>query len=170
MPKTSKTTKSKSSSDSRIDKISNFFDLERSFIVFSVVYLPVAVLFLNGGWIEQTILAVYTVVMVAVAVMLMIKFALFLSKSATNSDGNYGALFMMYVFQVLIPLLMLKLFGYITISMMPVRHYDLTCTLKRVFTDLYFYVFKYQSSLDWLIVGTFVVVSGLALWSIGKKK
>jgi hypothetical protein len=150
------------------NKVVDFFDLERSFIIFSVVYLPIAILFFNQGGLERALLAIYTVLLMGLAGVLLVKFVIYLAAAANEHKSNYGGVFAMYFFQVLIPLVMFKVFGYVAVLLLPAKGMGF-CDLRHFVLELYYGVFQYQHSLNLAIAASLAVVTALALWSVGKK-
>jgi len=162
----SATTKQKKSESA----MTSWFDLERSYLVFAIIYFPVAVLFVSQGAIEHVLLTLYTLVMFFIGLLLVLKFIIFFADAANEHRSNYGSLFAMYVFSVMIPLLMAKVYGYVFIRMMPRTHEGILCDLKNMALDMYYGVFNYQHTLDILIASSFAVFALMAVWAVGRKK
>lgn len=156
------------SSTKVVTSYSNWFDLERSYIIFALLYFPIVVLFINQGLIEKLILVIYTILLGFVGAVLLIKFIMFLVSSANEHKNNYGSILGMYVFDALMPLLMFKVLGYVIVQMLPKTHSGLLCDLVNFIKDLYYYVFAYQQTLTVVIAASFVSVAALALWSVGR--
>lgn len=154
----------------RFSGIMRLLELERAFLIFSIIYFPVAWLFLHRGILETAILLVYTIVLALVAVLMIAKFVIHLSNSADNHNGNYGSLFSVYVFDALLPLFMLKALGHLIDLMLPVdRHMGIVCDLVRLFRSLYYGVFSYQYTLSLFIAFSLVVMFVFTVWSVGKR-
>lgn len=143
------------------------FELERSFLIFAIIYFPVTWLFLYRGVIEEAILGVYTFVMALIAAILLGKFVVHLGNSANDHDGKFGSLFTVYIFNAFTPLAMLKVFGYVANLILPAdKHIGLMCDLVRLFRHLYFNIFQWQATLNYLILGSLTVMFIFALWSV----
>ncbi len=168
--KTPKT--SKSSTLSRLGRDMFFFkefEAEKSFASFLLIYIVVAWLFLGRGVLEETILVLFTGVMVGAAFYLIFKFVKYLAKAADSRDGKFGSLLVVYILNLLVPLIGLRLFGYTLISILPRNHEGLPkllCDLFNLFEDLYWGVFEVPQTLDFLMMGSLVLFGLLSVISV----
>lgn len=154
------------------NKIVNIFgnlNLEQAYIIFSVVYVPFTVLLLNQGFIPETLIALYTIGLLIVTAILIGRFILLFGKHANEHSGEYGTLFVMYVLDVLIPLLMVKVYAMVIMSLLPERHVGLVCEVTHFIRRL-FWTFDIHQALNIVILGTLVTFAGLAALSVKKDK
>lgn len=141
--------------------------LEQGFIIFSVVYLPFALLLSNQGVLAESMLAIYTLALMVTAMVLAAKFLMVFAKHANDRSGQYGTLLIMYVLDLLIPMIMGKVFGFVILQAMPVRHYGLVCEIVNFVRGL-MYTFQYQRTLNILILSTLAAFVLFALWNVGR--
>jgi|GEM_PF-6269194 len=154
---------------SRVGGLMRLFELERSFLIFALIYFPVAWLFLGRGYLENFLLAIYTVVMIILAVMMIAKFVLHLATAADNRGAQSGRLFVMYLIDGLVPLAMLKVFGHILNMILPFdRHQGIVCDLVRLFRQFYYEIFQFQTTLNYVIIGGLVITFVAAVWAVTK--
>lgn len=151
-----------------LSKISSWLDLERSYLIFAVIYFPITILFLRQGIIETLILAIYSILMFLVGLVLIFKFVLFLGKSANEGARNYGSILIMYVIDVLFPLLMAKLYAHVFMQLLPGSADGILCNIRCLSKDMYYYLYDFQNTVTVLIIASFVVIVSLALWSVGR--
>lgn len=144
-------------------------NLEQAYIIFAVIYLPFAVLLRNQGFIAESLLNVYTLVMMFVALILVGRFVLFLGRLANEHNAQYGSLWIMYVLDVLIPLVTAKVYGMVILQMLPERHVGILCEVVNFVRSL-MWIFQYQHALNILILSTLAVFGGFAIWSVGHAK
>lgn len=146
-------------------------ELERSFVIFSLIYFPVAWLFLGRGYLEQFLLGIYTVVMVVLSLLMMGKFVLHFAGAADNHTGKFGRLFAVYVFNGFLPLVMLKAFGHIINMILPIdKHQGIVCDLVRLFRQFYYDIFHYQTALNYFILGSLAVMFFFAVMSVRRNE
>lgn len=153
--------------DRALDRV-GALSLEQGFIIFSVIYLPFAVLLNNQGVVAEALLALYTFVLGAVGLMLIAKFVVLLAKHANDRSGQYGTLLVMYFLNVFFPLVMAKVWGIVIMQLLPERHVGLMCDLVR-FVKLLMFTFQWQQSLNLIILASLAVFVGMAVWHVGRK-
>lgn len=152
---------------SNLSGLMRLFELERSFLIFSLIYFPVAWLFLGRGYLENFLLAIYTVVMSILALMMIAKFVLHLTAASDNRTGKSGSIFVMYLVDALVPLVMLKAFGHIINLILPIdRHQGIVCDLVRLFRQFYYDIFQFQTTLNYVILGGLVITFIAAVWGV----
>jgi hypothetical protein len=147
--------------------LTSHFPLTRSFLIFSVLYFPVAILFLNRGALPEVILALYTLVLVVLGLILIARFLVSLASTANSRSGQIGSLFILYLINVLIPLLMYKVLIFVGWQLLPAIPgilCEITCFIK----DLYF-LFNVQETLSYVIVVSLLAIFLLTLWNTQKK-
>lgn len=150
----------------RMGGLIRLFELERSFIIFSLIYFPVAWLFLNRGFLENFLLGIYTVVMVVMAVIILGKFVLHLTSEQAEGGRR---LFARYLVDAFVPLLMLKAFGHILNLILPYdRHQGIVCDLVRLFRQFYYDIFHFQTSLNYIILGSLLITFVGAVWAANR--
>lgn len=148
----------------------SFFDLTRAYIIFSIVYLPVSLLFIGKGSLEESILAIYTGIMIILGIVMMWGFILLLASSANDHDGEVGSIVVSYVLNFLIPLITFKGFSYVIVRILPASHSDkFLCDLKKFVLDLY-QVYDPQNNLDLIILSSLAIVFVFSLYSVLTKK
>jgi hypothetical protein len=151
----------------RLGGVMRLLELERSFLIFAVIYFPIAWLFLNRGPIEEAILVLYTIVLGIVGVMMLVKFIVHLANAANDHSGRFGTLFTVYIFNALVPLVMFKVFGFVINAVLPIdRHQGLMCDLVRLFRNLYYHILQWQTSLSYIILGSLAAMFIFTLWSV----
>lgn len=167
---TEKREQSKSETVGRVSGFMRLLELERAFIIFSIIYIPVAWLFLNRGYVEEGLLLIYTLILAIIGVIMVARFALFMADAANKHSGNYGSLLLRYLVDAFIPLVMFKVLGFVFMSILPMdRHRGLMCDLVRLLRHLYWETLKVQHSLDLIILVSAALVFGFAVWSIGHR-
>lgn len=144
-------------------------NIEQAYIIFAIIYLPFVVLLRNQGFIAESLLNVYTLVLMFVALVMVGRFILFLGKLANEHSGQYGSLWIMYVLDLLIPLVTAKIYGMVVLQMLPERHVGILCEIVNFVRSL-MWTFHYQQALNILILATLAVFGGFAVWSVGKGK
>lgn len=145
------------------------FEAEKSYASFLAIYAVVAWLFLGRGVLEETLLVLFTGVMLTVGVALVVKFFRFLAKAADARDGKIGSLFVFYLLDFLVPLLGFRLFGYVINRVIPYEHDglpQLLCDLYTMYRDLYYRIFDVAQNLELLILGSFIFMTILTVISI----
>lgn len=144
------------------------FSLEQAYIVFAVIYFPCALLFNNRGLFAGIILIIYTLVMILVSFVLLGRFVLFLAKQANEHSGMYGSVLVMYVLDMLIPLVMMKFYAVTTLTLLPEQHEGFMCELVRFVRNFYF-TYDVQHNLDLLIMASLVGVGVMALVGVRRE-
>lgn len=150
--------------------IKNFlkhFPLTRTFLVFSVLYFPITLLFLNRGLLPEVILALYTLLLIVGGILLIFRFLVSLASSANSRNGQVGSLFILYLLNVLFPLLMFKMIAFVILQLLPLTPgilCEITCFIKDVYL-----LYSVQNSLNHLIVGSSLPMFLFTLWSVQKK-
>lgn len=151
------------------------FALEQAYIIFAVIYFPVSYLFLNRGDLAFALLTVYTLVMFTLGLVLIGKFAIYLARSANAHDGRFGSVFISYLLDALVPLVMFKMYFNVTWDLLTSFHSGCWCQLIDFVRQIFFLydLFGRQAVLNNLIFGSLAVMGLAAVWSIGmtpKKK
>lgn len=145
-------------------------DLTRAYIIFSLIYIPVSVLFLDKGTLEESILAIYTVAMFVLGLLMITGFVLLLAKSANDHNGNFGTVLVSYLVHVLFPLLTFKAFAYVTWRLLPVtKEKGLLCDFRKFVIDM-FHLFKPQENLNTLIIVSLIIMFAFSLYSVVRNK
>lgn len=155
-----------STSKRLLDKVGSL-NLEQAYIIFAVIYLPFVILLRNQGFIAESLLNVYTLLLMVVGVILVGRFIVLLGRMANEHNGQYGSLWIMYVLDLLIPLVTFKIYGMVIMQMLPERHVGILCEIVN-FVRSMMWVFQYQRTLNLLILATLAVFGGFAIWSIGR--
>lgn len=150
----------------RLSSVSTDWNLEQLFIIFSIIYVPVAALYLNQGVLAYVILTLFTFALGTVGLVLLARFVYFLSLQADNATGKFGSVFRMYVTNVLSVLLVYKLLAYVIWATLPPYHQGILCDIVRFVKDL-FYLFNIQTALTTAIVVSLPIALALAVLSIG---
>ena len=151
----------------QISGLMRLLELERSFIIFSVIYFPVTWLFLNRGYLEEFLLGLYTLVMIILSLLMVGKFVLHFANAADKHTGKFGRLFAIYIFNGFLPLVMLKAFGHVLNMILPIdKHQGIVCDLVRLFRQFYYDIFHYQTALNYFILGSLAVMFFFAVWSV----
>ena len=148
------------------DKLTQF-SLEQAYIVFAIIYFPCALLFDNRGLFAGIILIIYTLALLIASVVMLGKFVLFLAAQANEHSGKYGSVLVMYVLDMLIPLVMIKFFALTAINLLPERHEGFACELVHFVRNFYF-TYDVQHNLDLLIMASLVGVGAMALLAVRK--
>lgn len=146
------------------------FEAEKSFGFFFLIYVVVTWLFLNRGPLEETILVLFTGVMIVAALALIARFVKFLAKAADSHDGNYGSLFVVYLFNLLLPLAAIRFFGDVLYSIVPCDcsgFPELMVDLINLFLKIYNQILHFPRLVDWLIIASLSVFSLAAIVSVG---
>lgn len=143
----------------------NTYRLERFFLVFAIIYFPVSFLYLNRGFIAEALLTVYTVIMLVAAVMMLMKFCVWLARFANRHEGNFGDLWLIYLLDALFPLLMLKFFVSIAYQLLPPVHMGIWCEFKYFVINM-LNLFSVQQNLSYAILGSLVLLFGFTVWSV----
>lgn len=151
-----------------LDKVGTL-SLEQAYVIFAVIYMPFTVLLSHRGFIAESLLNIYTLALMIVGVILVGKFMVYLGKLANEHNSQYGSLWVMYVLDVLIPLVTFKVYGLVITNMLPERHVGILCEIVNFVRSL-MWVFQYQRTLNILILATLVVFGGFAVWSVGRNK
>lgn len=158
---------------SRLDRLSAMLTPARTYYIFAAIYVPVAILFLNRGVLAEVILALYTFIMAVGTLMMVVKFAIVLAANADGHTGKFGTLYLAFVTYKFLPLLFAKVLAYVYWALLPTcfcrRTYPFLGDLVTFLRDVY-WLFSPQYVLNWIIFGGLVVMSLLALWSVGHKK
>jgi hypothetical protein len=164
-----------------IDDVLTRFEARNTFITFAVIYLPVSWLFLGRGALEQTLLVLYTGLMILGGLVLIKNFLKNLIAAANAHDGKYGDLFKSYLIDMLLPLGMFKLFALIGRQLLPYNHEgvpQLLCQLYDMLGWLYpNFVRGYerpaelvdiQQALGAIIVFSAALMVAFTLWSVAR--
>ncbi len=153
---------------SRLASLYHVLELDRAFIIFSIIYFPVAVLFLNNGIEAEIALFLFTLILGLLGILLIANFLLFLGRSANNHRDNYGSVLAMYVLNLLAPLLMFKIFAYVILRLLPKTHEGFMCEVKDFVIDIY-NILQIQNSLNLIILLSMVTVGWFAMKAVGKQ-
>ncbi len=145
------------------------FKPEQTFLIFSVIYFPIALLLLNKGTLSKVLLMIYTAVLFLLGLFLLVRFVIYLAVAANTRNNKIGTLMLMYIVRVMIPLYMFKFLGLMAVSLLPTSHTGLMCELKNMFIDLY-HLYNVQQSIDFAILLSAIPILLLALWSVNKGK
>jgi hypothetical protein len=150
------------------------FVLEQAYIVFALIYFPVSFLFQGRGRFAAALLALYTFVMLAVGVVLIVKFVYYLARSANQHSGRYGSVFVSYILDAFIPLVMFKFF-FITLWNILTSWPNMGgcwCQFVDFVKGVYFLydMFGKQTILTNLIIWSLAAVGLFTLWSVGKRE
>lgn len=147
-------------SESSKQKLSALFsdsELKRAFYIFSVIYFPVGVLFLDNGKVSEAILLVYSLALSFAAARLIWIFMLLLGRMLDKKDFSIQKLLRLCILNAIIPLLVLKVITYAVFRMLAHKSTDeFWCSLKQYLWDLYS-IFNPQQSINYTIF--FVVLS-----------
>lgn len=147
-------------------KLADSLKLEHVYVVFVPIYILCAVLFRGQGQLPEALLAWFTIVMILVSVLMLVKFVIYAAKLANEGEGKYGSLLVAYLVDALLPMLMLKLYLYVGWLLLPSTHEGWVCVVTDFIRDLY-RLFNFQHSLDVLIVVTAAVVGLVGILAIG---
>ena len=147
--------------------ISKILELDRAFIVFGLIYLPITLLFLDNGTLAEVTLLIFTILMFTLGAVLISGFILFLSKSANERSANMGSVMMMYVLNMLIPLIVFKFLFYTILKLLPVSHDGFLCDLKHLTIDMY-RIFQPQDTLNLIILFSFALITFFTVKSVNK--
>ncbi len=163
--------KSESTSSSSVSSMFKPFQLENAFIIFAIIYVPVSLLFFNRGVLAETLLILYTLALMLGGALLMARFLLFIAKEANEHNGQYGSVLIMYVLNILLPLLTFKFIAYTVWKLLPCtcERFGLFADGVRMVRDA-FYLFNIQQNLTWVAAGSLVLVAVFAMWSVSRKQ
>lgn len=161
--------KAKSNKSKKIPfKLDKVLELDRVFIILSLIYLPLILLFLENGTLAEITLTIYSAIIIALGVTLLSSFILYLSKSANDNSKNMGSLMLMYVLNVLIPLITFKLVAYVVWKLLPSSHEGILCDIKYLIIDLY-RIFQPQTTINYLVIFSFTLVAYFTLKAVNHK-
>lgn len=138
-------------------------ELIRGFIIFSVIYFPVSVLFINNGKLEELILSVFTFLLALAGITLIAKYLWIVGEFLNESRSNLGDLFKAYFTMAFLPLCMFKVFAYNVLQLLPTSNAnEFYCDIRRFVLGIY-QVTDPQFILNYLILGSLVFVGLLAI-------
>lgn len=138
-------------------------ELVRGFVIFSVIYFPVSVLFINNGKLEELILTVFTSLLALTGLILIAKYLWIIGEFLNKSRTSLGDLFRSYFTMAFLPLCMFKIFAYNVLQLLPTSNTtELYCDTRRFVLGIY-QVTDPQLALNYLILGSLVFIGLLAI-------
>lgn len=153
----------------RLVSLIQSIEASSSFLVFSIIYIPVAFLFLNRGTVAEVSLAIYTIIMFVWGLFLIGKFILYIAERADSHNGQMGSVLVVYMMNMFIPLVIFKVLGYVGWGLLPISHRGIVCDMKWYIMDLY-RIFNFQHTLTLLIASSLILMALATVWSIMKKQ
>jgi hypothetical protein len=166
MPETTSSASFRQAISRRLSSVSTDWNLEQLFIIFSIIYIPVAALYLNQGILAYVLLTLFTFALGTVGLVLLARFVYFVSVQADNASGKFGSVFRLYVTNVFAVFLVYKLLGYVIWATLPPYHQGILCDIVNFVKDLFF-LFNVQTALNTALIVSLPIALGLAVLSIG---
>ncbi len=138
-------------------------ELVRGFLIFSTVYFPVSVLFLNNGKLEELILGIFTFLLASTGIILIAKYLWIVGEFLNGARSKLGDLFRSYFTMVFLPLCMFKVFAYNILQLIPTSNTnELYCDIRHFVLGIY-QVTDPQFILNYLILGSLVFIGLLTI-------
>ncbi|BCX13749.1 MAG: hypothetical protein KatS3mg085_281 [Candidatus Dojkabacteria bacterium] len=131
-------------------------DAERAFFIFSAIYLPVSVLFIENSTLAEVILALLTLVLLMLGTLLIYSFVLELGE---YFDEKYSIklLYQRSITNAIFPLSMFKVFALVILKILPKDHSGWLCVMRDLILDLY-RIFQPQDTINYLILAILGIV------------
>jgi hypothetical protein len=131
-------------------------DAQRAFYIFSIIYFPVTVLFIENSRIAEIILAVLTLSLLSIGSLLIYTFWIELGDYI---DKKYPIknLLQKAIINAIFPLSMFKVFALVILKILPSTHTGTLCVLKDLILNLY-NIFKPQQTLNLFILSTIGII------------
>ncbi len=150
------------------------FALEQAYIIFALIYFPVSFLFMYRGRLAAGLLILYTLVLFAVGLLLIMKFGIYLARSANQHTGRYGSIFVSYLLDAFVPLVMFKLYFstmWSVLTSLPAVT-DCWCQFIDFVRNVFvlYDLFGKQTILNNLIIWSLAAVGLFTLWSVSRKQ
>lgn len=136
-------------------------EIQRGFIIFSIIYFPVNVLFVKNGDVSQLLMSIYIFLMLLAGCVLLWLHINILGR-AIDENLSLQSVLRSTAVNALLPLVMFKVIAQTILDMLPDNHKNLNdfwCDVRHFIFDLY-KIFEPQDTLNWVIIGV-LVVSGI---------
>jgi hypothetical protein len=152
-------------------QVAKQMSLETVAYSFFVIYLLLAVIFWNAGFWGRTFFVATSLGMGVLLLSLVVKFILALANAANDSDrGPLGLLFAKGVFDLALPLLLLKVVGALMMAIMPAHRGGIVCDGMNVIKLVYKTV-QFQNTITYMFWGAVIgIIAILALGLIRKNR
>lgn len=141
-------------------------EIQRGFVIFSTIYIPVSILFINNSSFAEILLIVYTSLLIIAGILLIWTIAL---QIGDFLDEPYSSklLIQRFFVNLFAPLVMFKIFAYVIIEILPTKHEGILCDIRYFILDMY-ELFDVQNTLNWIILGSIASLITLLATSVFK--
>lgn len=139
----------------KIQSALSYFQPERVFIIFGLIYIPFAGIFLNRGTLTYVVLMFYTFVMLMLGLMLLVRFLVKLA-NYMDGKGTWGSIFLYFWVDYFAVLSLFKVIGFVIATTTPISHNGIMCSFVR-FAQALIRSFMLQPLLTYFLIGGVVV-------------